>query len=211
MKRMFDSIEMSVIVVGVVIIIGIVVVSMLKEGIEQKETYVSNIQEETAVSSEEVDTLSLKQEVFTVEQNGLLSEEISTYFNGNESLYESVTLDLSQVDMEAVGTYEASGTTEDETFTFEIEVEESENPSFTYAYQEFKYLVGAYSSIEEVKEIANVHAYDKEGNDITESIEGWPEELPTTYEETTYTLTAEDSEGNIGYVRITVEYQEVIN
>ena len=138
-KRIFDSIEISMILVGSLIIATIVVFGFLKQGVNSKESYVSNVKDDTTEmveadtqsSDASYSTLTLKQNSFTVKQNALLSDEVSTYFNGNETLFKKVLLDLSQVDMETVGTYVVSAQTDTQTYEFNIVVEESENPSFT--------------------------------------------------------------------------------
>lgn len=218
-KRIFDSVEISVILVGILMITAIVVFGFLKQGVNSKEPYVSNVKDDTTemieadTQSSDVSysTLTLKQNSFTVKQNALLSDEVSTYFNGSETLLKKVSLDLSQVDMETVGIYVVSAKTDTQTYEFNIVVEESNNPSFTYDRNSFKYLVGAYSSMEEVIEMANVVAYDSLGNDISETIEGWPSTIPSTFGEQRYILTAKDSSGNVGYFVITVDFQKVVN
>ena len=65
--------------------------------------------------------------------------------------------------------------------------------------------------MDEVKEIANVTAVDKDGNDITKDIVGWPEKLPAEYGETIYKLNVTDTYGNVGYLNIEIDFEKVRN
>ena len=92
-----------------------------------------------------------------------------------------------------------------------MKVEESENPTLKADKTSFKYLVGAYSTMDEVKEIANVSATDANGNDITEDIVGWTDTLPVEEGKKDYRLSVTDSSGNTGYLIVTVDFQRVRN
>ena len=64
--------------------------------------------------------------------------------------------------------------------------------------------------MDEVKEIANVTAVDKDGNDITKDIEAGLK-LPAEYGETIYKLNVTDTYGNVGYLNIEIDFEKVRN
>lgn len=208
-KNPLDKIEKAILIIGIILLLILTGLGIFYSSNKKVEPYVSNYSEDKV--ADETDEVVLKQETFTIQRNGPLDNDPAEFFDGSVENLEQIELDLDDVNISEEGSYKATATFKDTDYEFTIVVEESENPILTAENTSFKYLVGTYSTIEEVIEIAGVTATDIDGNDITEDIVGWPEALPTTYEETTYKLNVTDMYGNVGYINITVDFQRVIN
>lgn len=210
-----DRIEKIIILVGVIFAFLLACTGILHSTFIEKEPYVSQLTETTEnnedkkTKDEEAKEFALKSERFEVKRNGNLGIEASDYFNGSSAELEKVKLDLSNVNLTTVGTYEAKGTYDKKDYPFEIKVTESENPYVTAYNTTLKYMIGEYSSIEEVASIAGVEAIDMDGNDISDTIAGWPQELPGENGTNLYRISATDGNGNTGYIVITVTFQKV--
>lgn len=207
-KNPLDKIEKAILIIGIILLLILLGLGIFYSSNKKIERYVSNYSEDKV--ADETDEVVLKQESFTIQRNGPLDNDPAEFFDGSVENLEQIELDLDDVNISEEDSYKATATFKDTDYEFTIVVEESENPILTAENTSFKYLVGTYSTIEEVIEIAGVTATDIDGNDITEDIVGWPETLPTAYEETTYKLNVTDIYGNVGYVNITVDYQRVI-
>lgn len=210
-----DHIEKLIILIGVIITLLFACIGVFHSVSTEKEPYVSqlaekieNTQDQKTADEEEKD-FALKSETFEVKRNGNLGIEASDYFDGSAAELEKVKLDLSNVDLTSIGTYEAKGTYDKKEYSFEIEVTESENPYVTASNTSLKYMIGQYSSMEEVASIAGVEAIDMDGNDISDTIAGWPQELPNENGTYLYRISATDGNGNTGYIVITVTFQKV--
>lgn len=208
-KNPLDKIEKAILIIGIILLLILTGLGIFYSSNKKVEPYVSNYSEDKV--ADETDEVVLKQESFTIQRNGPLDTDPAEFFDGSVENLEQIELDLDDVNISEEGSYKATAKFKDTDYEFTIVVEESQNPILTAENTSFKYLVGTYSTIEEVIEIAGVTATDIDGNDITEDIVGWPESLPTTYEETTYKLNVTDMYGNVGYINITVDYQRVVN
>lgn len=208
-KNPLDKIEKAILIIGILLLLILIGLGIFYSSNKKVEPYVSNYSEDKV--ADETDEVVLKQESFTIQRNGPLDNDSAEFFDGSVENLEQIELDLDDVNISEEGSYKATAKFKDTDYEFTIVVEESQNPKLTAENTSFKYLVGTYSTIEEVIEIAGVTATDIDGNDITEDIIGWPEILPTTYEETTYKLNVTDMYGNVGYINVTVDYQRVVN
>ncbi len=207
-KNALDKIEKLILVcslLALLILTGAgVFYSQNKKTVPYKSDYRQN-----AVADEENDVV-LKSKSFSFPRNASLdAEDASQFFDGSVENLKKVELNLNKVDMSAVGSYKASAKYKDKKFNFTVKVEESQNPLLKAENPSFKYIVGPYSSIDEVIALAGVTATDKDGNDITDDIVGWPDSLPVTLEKTTYKLNVTDKFGNVAYINIVVDYQRV--
>jgi len=163
------------------------------------------------VSKEIKDGVALISKEYTIKRNGNLSLDAEEYFEGSSEDLKKMELDFEKVDLSKVGSYPVTAELGNKAFHFTVKVEESENPTIKADKTSFKYLVGAYSTMDEVKEIANVSATDANGNDITEDIVGWTDTLPVEEGKKDYRLSVTDSSGNTGYLIVTIDFQRVRN
>ena len=213
----FDRFEKTIILIGVLVALLLACLGVLKSTFTKEDPYVSQATQsqsdtnktEKAPEKEEATEVSLKQETFEVKRNGNLGTDASDYFDGSASELKKVELDLSAVDLSAEGTYEAKASYDDKEYSFQIKIIESYNPYVTAYNTSFKYMVGAYSSIDEVISMAGVQAVDIDGDDISDSITGWPTELPSENGTYSYHLSVTDDYGNTGYIVITITFQKV--
>ena len=163
------------------------------------------------MSKEIKDGVALISKEYTIKRNGNLSLDAEEYFEGSSEDLKKMELDFEKVDLSKVGSYPVTAELGNKAFHFTVKVEESENPTIKADKTSFKYLVGAYSTMDEVKEIANVSATDANGNDITEDIVGWTDTLPVEEGKKDYRLSVTDSSGNTGYLIVTIDFQRVRN
>lgn len=211
--KKLDKIEKLVLLCGVLLILLIGGIGVLKGFTSKPEGYVSNETADETTAREEEDEekgVSLKKDRFTMKVNGALDQDASGYFEGSVAELKKVEMDFSGVNTNAVGTYTVKAAYKDRDFDFSLEVEQSENPIMGAYQTSFKYLIGAYSSMDEVRSLAGVTALDKDGRDISADVIGWPKELPSENGKKTYRLQATDVYGNTGYIDITVDFQLVV-
>ena len=210
-----DRVEKIMICIGIVIVLLLACFGSFYAAYNKKEPYVSQVaetiekNEDQKTADEEEKGFALKSETFEVKRNGNLGIEASDYFDGSTAELEKVKLDLSNVDLTAVGTYRATGTYDKKEYSFAINVTESENPYVTASNTSLKYMIGQYSSMDEVASIAGVKAIDMDGNDISDTIAGWPQKLPSENGTYLYRISATDSKGNTGYIVISITFQKV--
>lgn len=208
-KCSLDGLEKAILVISALLIPITVGIGIFKVNTEEKENYVS-VWKETS-SSQQSDEVSLKQKEFTFQQNASLDLDSSAYFDGSVEDLKQIELNLDDVDMAKPGTYKATAIYKKKPYNFTIKVEKSDSPTITAEKSSFKYIVGPYSTMDEVKDIANVTATDKDGKDITKDIVGWTDKLPAEYGEKNYTLSVTDTYGNVGYLNIVVNFEKVRN
>lgn len=207
-KNSLDKIEKISIGIGCLLVVFLVGLGMFKQQTMERFDYKSVSKEENP-SETNLDDIKLLSDTFTVKQNGNLSKDPADYFDINIEKQQEIEMDFSEVDMNQVGIYLVKANYKDKNYDFKVKVEESDNPLITAENESFRYFVGQYSSIEEVKELAGVTAIDKDGNDITEDIVGWEDNLPTEMGEREYKLSVVDNYGNTGYLYIIVDFQKV--
>lgn len=207
-KYSLDKFEKVILILAISAVLILIVFGFFYSANKKTEPYVSNYSEDNVIV--ETDEVTLKQDTFTMQRNGSLDNDPADYFNGSAENLRQIQLNLSEVNTLQVGSYHASATLNDTVYEFTINVEESQNPYLSAENQNFRFFIGNYSTIEEVIDIAGVTATDIDGNDISEDIVGWPDTLPDTYGETTYRLSVTDMYGNVGYIYIVVNYQEVV-
>lgn len=205
-----DRVEKTVLLIGILLIPVSFGLGFAKNATLHKEPYVS-VMKESDASVKEASGLQLKSKEFTLKQHGDLSMDAADYFDGSSEQVKKVKLDLTDVDISEPGTYKAKASSGKKSYSFKIKVVKSDNPIITAQKSSFKYLIGSYSSIREVIEIAGVSAVDKDGNDLSEEISGWPKELPSKEGEKSYRLSVSDSYGNTGYLTVTIDFQKVVN
>lgn len=205
-----DKIEKTVLAIAVLLIPITIGLGIFKNSTQEKKPYVSMRKEQTTVSKE-VDDVTLISKEFSVKRNGNISKDPEDYFEGNREDLQKIEMDFDKVDMSKAGSYPVKATLGNKNFHFTLNVEESENPLLKADKTSFKYIVGAYSTMDEVKEIANVKATDANGNDITKDIIGWSDTLPVEEGKKDYRLSVTDSNGNIGYLIVTVDFEKVRN
>lgn len=206
-KNSLDKIEKSIIAIGCLIVIILFGLGVLKKQTEEKIDYKSVIKEEK--NTESSDDIQLLSDTFTIKRNGNLSTDSVDYFDANIEQQQDIEIDFSEVKINIVGTYPVKASYKEKNYDFNIKVEESEYPTITAENESFRYFIGQYSSMDEVKELAGVTAVDKDGNDLTEDILGWEENLPTEMGEKKYQLSVIDNYGNTGYLTIIVDFQKV--
>ena len=206
-----DKVEKTVLVIAVLLIPITIGLGVFKNSTQEKKPYVSVRKEETKASKEIKDGVALISKEYTIKRNGNLSLDAEEYFEGSSEDLKKMELDFEKVDLSKVGSYPVTAELGNKAFHFTVKVEESENPTIKADKTSFKYLVGAYSTMDEVKEIANVSATDANGNDITEDIVGWTDTLPVEEGKKDYRLSVTDSSGNTGYLIVTIDFQRVRN
>lgn len=205
-----DKIEKTVLAIAVLLIPITIGLGVFKNSTQEKKPYVSMRKEQTTVSKE-VDDVTLISKEFNAKRNGNISKDPEDYFEGNREDLQKIEMDFDKVDMSKAGSYPVKATLDNKNFHFTLNVEESENPLLKADKTSFKYIVGAYSTMDEVKEIANVKATDANGNDITKDIIGWSDTLPVEEGKKDYRLSVTDSNGNIGYLIVAVDFEKVRN
>lgn len=208
-KNSLDKFERIIIGIGCLLIVTLIVLGILKQQTEEVFNYKSVKKEERVIENNSND-VKLLSDTFIVKQNGNLSKDSIDYFDANVEQQQDIELDFSEVEMDQVGTYSVKATYKNKNYNFNIKVEESENPTITAENKTFRYFIGKYSSMDEVKELAGVTAIDKDGNDLTEDIMGWEENLPTETGKKEYRLSVIDNYGNTGYLSIIVDFQRVM-
>ena len=120
---------------------------------------------------------------------------------------EQIYIEFDKVDPTKVGTYNLSGKYKDKKFNFSIVVDESDNPMIQAEKTSFKYIIGQYSDVEEVKQIIGATAVDSNGNDLTNDIIGFPTQFPAEKGHHTYYLNVSDIRGNTGFLEIDINFE----
>lgn len=146
-----DRVEKTVLLIGALLIPVMLGLGFIKNNAQKKEPYTS-VMKESDASVKEAGGLQLKSKEFTLKQNGDLSEDAADYFEGSSDELKKIKLDLSDVDISEPGTYDAKASFRKKSYGFKIKVAKSDNPKITAQNSSFKYLMGDYSSMEEVKE-----------------------------------------------------------
>lgn len=208
MKSSWSNFEKLVIVVAILCIPVVGALGFMKQS-KPKEAYVSQLK--TTDVSAKTDGVALKKKEFTLKAYGALDREASYYFDGSAADVKRIELDFSKVDSTKVGTYTVKAVYGKKIFSFKIKVKESDNPQIKAEKTSFRYLVGQYSTIDELKEIVNVKAQDKDGRDLTKEIMGWPQVFPSEMGEQIYRLSVSDMYGNSGYLDIVIDFERVKN
>lgn len=118
--------------------------------------------------------LKLKRNYFIFEYGSDIPTKVEDYVNGNQSVLESVKLDLSQVTPE-VGIYNASIEYFGETYSFEIEIRDTVKPKVQLKQIEFDITLGqtirADSLIEKIEDSSSttVYFYDEDTKELSQS------------------------------------------
>lgn len=207
-KNALDKIEKLILVCSLLVLLILIGAGVFYSKNRKPVPYKSDYSQ--AAVAENNDDVVLKSKSFSFPRNASLdTDDASQFFDGSVENLNKVELNLNKVDMSAAGSYKASAKYKDKKFSFTVKVEESQNPLLKAENPSFKYIVGPYSTIDEVIALAGVTATDKDGNDITDDIVGWPDSLPASFEKTTYRLNVTDKFGNVGYINITVDFQKV--
>lgn len=197
----FKKEEKAVLAIGVLVIVIVLAAGLLKQKFVKAETYVP-----LAEDIQTVNAIAAKKDIFAIELNGKLSQEAETYVNADSDVLKNVKLDLSAVDVTTPGTYQASATLQKETVTFKIKVVENAKPVIQAAHADFQFVIEADSTMQEVREYANVTAADASGNDLSAAITGWDEELPAEAKTVTYELSVKDAQGQSAKKSVHVQY-----
>lgn len=197
----FKKEEKAVLAIGVLVIVIVLAAGLLKQKFVKAETYVP-----LAEDIQTVNAIAAKKDTFVIELNGKPSQKAETYVNADSDVLKNVKLDLSAVDVTTPGTYQASATLQKETVTFKIKVVENAKPVIQAAHADFQFVIEADSTMQEVREYANVTAADASGNDLSAAITGWDEELPTEAKTVTYELSVKDAQGQSAKKSVRVQY-----
>lgn len=203
MKTKLTKIEKVALVVCVCFVPLTMGIGYMKQS-KPKEEYVSNIEENEIVKGNEV---SLKNKEFHMKKNGKLDRSIENYFYCSAKQAEQIYIEFDKVDPTKVGTYNLSGKYKDKKFNFSIVVDESDNPMIQAEKTSFKYIIGQYSDVEEVKQIIGATAVDSNGNDLTNDIIGFPTQFPAEKGHHTYYLNVSDIRGNTGFLEIDINFE----
>lgn len=195
----FNKAEKVVFIIGIISILIIISAGMLKQQFTEKEVYVPK---EIETSSE----INLKHDKFVVAKESTLSTNIKDYINVEESAANDFTLDVSDVNMDVIGSYNAKIKSPKQTKEFTITVVKDVNPTLTVTHASFQFKVESKTTIEEIKEYAGVKALDALGNDISASITGWESSIPSQGKTVVYTLKALDQYGHSATTEVKVEY-----
>lgn len=121
-----------------------------------------------------ISPIKLKRECFVYEYGETISTKVEDYVNGNESILQSVQLNLDKVSTE-VGKYQASVTYFNETYPFEIEVVDTARPKVKLKQIEFHIRIGqkikAKDLIEKVEDFSKttVYFYDEDTKELSQS------------------------------------------
>lgn len=197
----FKKEEKAVLAIGVLVIVIVLAAGLLKQKFVKAEIYVP-----LAEDIQTVNAIAAKKDIFAIELNGKLSQKAETYVNADSDVLKNVKLDLSAVDVTTPGTYQASATLQKETVTFKIKVVENAKPVIQAAHADFQFVIEADSTMQEVREYANVTAADASGNDLSAAITGWDEELPAEAKTVTYELSVKDAQGQSAKKSVRVQY-----
>ncbi len=203
MKTKLTKIEKIVLVVCVCLVPLTMGIGYMKQS-KPKEKYVSIIKENKIAKGNEV---ALKNKEFHMKRNGKLDTSIENYFYCSVKQAEQIYIEFDKVDPTKVGTYKLSGKYKDKKFKFSIVVDESDNPMIQAEKSSFKYIIGQYSNVEEIKQIIGATAIDKNGNDLTNDIIGFPAQFPSEKGEHTYYLNVSDNQGNTGFLQIDIDFR----
>lgn len=200
-KKLGISKEEKIVVwIGLLLIVVFSVGGIVKSKLVKKEPYVASNSETTPATDE----MTLKKDSFSVALGSELNTDAGTYVKSNSLA--KVKLDVTKVDMETVGSYDATATLDDKEVKFKIVVEEKAVPVMKAARPSFQFIIESNSTMAEVKEYAGVSAVDGEGNDISANITGWDEKMPTAAGLKSYDLTVKDADGNSTSIKVAVEY-----
>lgn len=198
----FNKDEKFVCIVGLLIILLIIGGGMLKSKYVKAEVYVPK-----DISSEgNTNAMALKKDIFKVEVNSKLDKDASYYVQASTDDLANVKLDLSNVKMSVIGTYKATAILGDTKLPFTIDVVRDTRPIIKITNSNFQFVIEDSSTMSEVIQYAGVSAKDVEGNDISDTVTGWPDHLPTKSSTVTYTLSVKDKNGNTAKQKVQVQY-----
>lgn len=207
MKSSWSNFEKLVTVIAILFIPVIGTLGFMKQS-KPKDTYISQVNIKDITKTEGV---SLKKKEFSLKTYGALDRDASYYFNGSAADIKKIDLDLHDVDTTKVGIYTAKASFDKQKFSFKIKVSEGKNPQIKAEKTSFKYFIGQYSTIDELKEIIHAKAQDTDGNDLTKEIMGWPQVFPREMGEQIYRLNVSDIYGNSGFLDIIIDFERVKN
>lgn len=197
----FKKEEKAVLAIGMLVIVVVLAAGLLKQKFVKAEVYVPLTEEQQSVNA-----IAAKKETFVIEQNAKLSQKAETYVNADSDALKKVQLDLSAVDVTALGSYQAFASLQKERVSFVIKVVESAKPVMQVAHVDFQFVIESNSTMQEVREYAGVTAVDASGNDLSASITGWDEELPAEAKTVTYQLSVKDAQGQSAKRSVRVQY-----
>lgn len=197
----FKKEEKAVLAIGMLVIVVVLAAGLLKQKFVKAEVYVPLTEEQQSVNA-----IAAKKETFVIEQNAKLSQKAETYVNADSDALKKVQLDLSAVDVTALGSYQAFASLQKERVSFVIKVVESAKPVMQVAHADFQFVIESNSTMQEVREYAGVTAVDASGNDLSASITGWEEELPAEAKTVTYQLSVKDAQGQSAKGSVRVQY-----
>lgn len=197
----FKKEEKAVLAIGMLVIIVVLAAGLLKQKFVKAEVYVPLTEEQQSVNA-----IAAKKETFVIEQNAKLSQKAETYVNADSDALKKVQLDLSAVDVTALGSYQAFASLQKERVSFVIKVVESAKPVMQVAHADFQFVIESNSTMQEVREYAGVTAVDASGNDLSASITGWDEKLPAEAKTVTYQLSVKDAQGQSAKRSVRVQY-----
>lgn len=203
MKTKLTKIEKLVLVASLCLVAMMMGAGYIKQT-KPKEKYVSTLEQNKTIVGNEV---SLKNKEFHMKKNGKLDTSIENYFYCSSKQAEQINIEFDKIDPTKVGTYKLSGKYKDKKFKFSIVVDESDNPMIQAEKTSFKYIIGQYSNVEEIKQIIGATAIDKNGNDLTNDIIGFPTQFPSEKGEHTYYLNVSDIQGNTGFLQIDIDFK----
>lgn len=209
MKKYFslNNVEKIVLFAGVILIVVAAVLGIVKSQFSKEQPYESP-SAETGKNEKETtsDKLQLKKDRFVHIIGETLDEKPATYLSNTAKDLKDVKMDFSNVDPATAGTYTATATKGSDVKEFTIVVAQSKEPIFAADHVEVYFYLEANSTMQEVKDYANVTAKDVYGNDISANITGWGSELPAEAQTIVYPLTVKDAEGNTASLDISVIY-----
>lgn len=194
-----NRVEKTVFVIGIISIIIIISAGVLKNQFSEHEVYVPK----EVKTSEEI---TLIHDKFIVEKGSKVSTEIINYIDADESTINDVILDISSVNTNVIGSYNATIKSSRQTKKFTITVVQNINPTISISHPSFQFLVTPISTMDEVKAYADVKALDALGNDISSTITGWESGIPLENKIVVYTLKATDQYGHSASTTLNVEY-----
>ena len=191
----FKKEEKAVLAIGILMIAVVLTAGLLKQKFVKAEAYVPLKEEQQSVNA-----IAAKKETFIIEQNAKLSQKAET------DVLKKVKLDLSAVDVTTPGTYQAVASLQKERVSFAIKVVENAKPVIQAAHADFQFVIESNSTMQEVRDYADVTAADASGNDLSALITGWDEELPVEAKTVTYQLSVEDAQGQRAKKSVRVQY-----
>lgn len=211
----FSKAEKIVLIGGIVMILLIVILGFAKQTLIDKNKKPFEVPAGSEVSTDDtdkntdsgIDGIKLKKTSFTVEVNGKLDEKITTYVSASDEIMKNIKISFDDVDVTKTGNYKASLSYDGKTIDIPIVVKDTTAPVIHVDYAAVEFTIEPTSTIDELKTFVNATAEDNiDGVIEASNIKGWPTELSSVNETKKYTLTVEDSSGNIGKQEITVQY-----